>query len=180
MYALNHLQATKGTWYWVVNFTRDGKRYSKRFYEPMYGGSKKARQAAIAWRDQMLAQTPAMTVVQFSQKVRSNNTSGVPGVTFHQTPRQPEGIWQAGLTLANGKRLRKSFSVLLHGHQQAFDLAVAARRTMLQEAEDRPYLYAPLALAKSARAVKTSEPWANASSSNVTAPMKTSTEKREN
>jgi hypothetical protein len=61
----------------------------------MYGGSTKARQVAISSRDEMLAKTPAMTLVELSQKVRSNNTSGVPGATFHKTARQPEGIWQA-------------------------------------------------------------------------------------
>jgi hypothetical protein len=146
MYAIKHLQATSGTWYWVVNFSRAGKMFSKRFYEPMYGGSKNARQAAILWRDEMLAKTRPMTVVEFSQKVRSNNTSGVPGVTFHKTARQPEGIWQAGLTLASGKRIRKSFSVLLYGDKVAFELAVRARQTMLQEAQDQPYLYSPVAL----------------------------------
>jgi hypothetical protein len=146
MYALKHLQATSGTWYWVVNFSRNGTMYSKRFYEPMYGGSNKARQAAIAWRDQMLAQIKPMTVVEFSQKVRSNNTSGVPGVTFHKTASQPEGIWQAGLTLGSGKRLRKSFAVLLHGERQAFELAVQARQAMLEQTKDKPYLHSPVAL----------------------------------
>jgi hypothetical protein len=156
MYALKHLQATSGTWYWVVNFSRNGTMYSKRFYEPMYGGSKPARQAAIAWRDQMLAQIKPMTVVEFSQKVRSNNTSGVPGVTFHKTASQPEGIWQAGLTLASGKRLRKSFSILLHGERKAYELAVQARQAMLEEAKDSVYLYANVALkaAKAAHVVK--------------------------
>jgi hypothetical protein len=140
----------------VVNFSRNGQVFSRRFYEPMYGGSKKARQAAIAWRDEMLAKTPALTVLEFSQKVRSNNTSGVPGVTFHKTPRQPKGIWQAGLTLSSGKRLRKSFSVLWHGDENAFALAVQAREAMLAQADDEPYLYSPVALkaAKSARSPK--------------------------
>lgn len=146
MYAIKHLQATSGTWCWAVNFSRAGKRFSKRFYEPMYGGSKKARQAAMAWRDQMLAQTPPLTMVEFSQKVRSNNTSGVPGVTFHKSACQPEGFWQAGLTLASGRRIRKSFSVLSLGDRQAFALAVQARQTMLEDAQDGPYLYAPVAL----------------------------------
>ncbi|XVJ70977.1 MAG: AP2 domain-containing protein [Rhizobacter sp.] len=146
MYALKHLQATSGTWCWVVNFSRNGTMYSKRFCEPMYGCSKGARQAAIAWRDQMLAQIKPMTVIEFSQKVRSNNTSGVPGVTFDKTTRQPEGIWQAGLTLSSGKRLRKSFSVLMHGERRAFELAVQARQVMLDDAQDRPYLHAPFAV----------------------------------
>ena len=161
MYAIQHLQATSGTWYWAVNFSRFGVPYAKRFYEPMYGGSKKARQAAIAWRDEMLAQIKPMTVVEFSQKVRSNNTSGVPGVTFHKTARQPEGIWQAGLTLSSGKRLRKSFSVLLHGERKAYEMAVQARQAMLDEAQDSIYLYSQVAL-KAAKANKAIKPNAKA------------------
>ncbi len=175
MYALKHLQATSGTWYWVVNFSRNGTMYSKRFYEPMYGGSKQARQAAVAWRDQMLAQIKPMTVVEFSQKVRSNNTSGVPGVTFHKTARQPEGIWQAGLTLSSGKRLRKSFSVLTNGERQAFELAVQARRAMLEAAKDGVYLYSKVALkaAKATQGIKRAEkvsPRPHAATPNPAAP----------
>ena len=59
MYALQHLQATSGTWYWVVNFSRNGTMYSKRFYEPMYGGSMQARQAATAWRDSTAIRKPS-------------------------------------------------------------------------------------------------------------------------
>jgi hypothetical protein len=154
MYAIKHFQATSGTWYWVVAFSRNGTMYSRRFYEPMYGGSLQARQAAIAWRDERLAQIKPMTVVEFSQKIRSNNTSGVPGVTFHRTASQPEGIWQAGLTLATGKRIRKSFSVLMHGERRAFELAVQARQVMLDDAQDRPYLHAPLAVKMSRKQSK--------------------------
>ena len=77
----------------------------------------------------------------------------MPGVTFHKTVRQPEGIWQAGLTLASGKRLRKSFSVLLHGERQAYELAVQARQAMLDDAQDSVYLYSNVAL-KAARATQ--------------------------
>jgi hypothetical protein len=148
---------------------------SKRFYEPMYGGSKKARQAAIAWRDEMLVRIKPMTVVDFSQKIRSNNTSGVPGVTFHKTARQPEGIWQAGLTLSGGKRLRKSFSVLLHGERNAYELAVQARRAMLDDAQDSIYLYSNVALkaAQASKAIKPpvkAEPQPHAAAPNPAAP----------
>jgi hypothetical protein len=153
MYALKQLRATAGAWCWVVNFSRNGTMYSKRFYEPMYQGSMQARQAAIAWRDEMLAKTKPMTVVEFSQKVRSNNTSSVPGVKFHKTAIQPEGIWQAGLTLASGKRLRRFFALLLHGERKAYELAVQARQAMLDDAQDSTYLYSSAAL-KAAKATQ--------------------------
>jgi AP2 domain len=150
MYAIYRMQTTSGTWYSVVHFSRNGKMFYKRFYEPKHGGTENARQAAIAWRDEMLATIKPMTLVEFSQKVRSNNTSGTPGVTFHKRVSQPEGFWQASLALAGGRRITKAFSVLLYGERQAFELAVQARQEMLDQAEDRPYLYSREAL-KSAK-----------------------------
>jgi hypothetical protein len=144
-YALTHLQATSGTWYWAVNFSRNGKPYAKRFYEPMYGGSVKARAAAVAWRNAQLATTKPMTLAEFCQKKRSNNSSGVPGVCLMYSPRQPLGFWQAKITLGGGKYKSKSFSVLQHGERAAFKLAVQARQQMLEAAENVPYLYDPLA-----------------------------------
>lgn len=144
-YALFHLQATSGTWYWVVHFSRNSKRHYKRFYEPMYGGSAKARAAAVAWRDAQLKATKPLTMVEFCQKARNNNTSGVPGVCFMVSKAQPLGFWQAKLKIGGGKYKSKSFSVLQHGERGAYKLAVAARQCMLAEAKDAPYLYDPLA-----------------------------------
>ena len=72
-------------------------------------------------------------------------SSGVPGVHFLTPAAQPEGIWQAKLKLADGTRWTKTFSVRKHGYDKAFRLAGAARREMLRNAEDRPYVYDPLA-----------------------------------
>lgn len=95
VYAIGHLQAGTGTWYWCVHFSRGGKLHYRRFYEPKYGGSEAARRAAIAWRDERLASTKVLGVLEFCQKKRSNNRSSVPGVHFLKPPAQPEGIWQA-------------------------------------------------------------------------------------
>ena len=145
MYAIKRLQASKGTWYWVVNFSRRRVHHERRFYDPKHGGSDAALQAAIAWRDQRLAEAKVLGVLEFCQQKRSNNSSGVPGVHFLTPAAQPEGIWQAKLKLADGTRKTKTFSVLKHGYDRAFRLAVAARREMLHTAEDRPYVYDPLA-----------------------------------
>ena len=154
MYAIKHLQADKGTWYWSVNFSRNGQHHYRRFYEPKYGGSDAALQAAIAWRDEKLAEAKVLGVLEFCQKKRSNNSSGVPGVHFLTPAAQPEGIWQARLKLADGTNTTKTFSVQKHGKRKAFKLAVAARREMLQRAKDRPYVYDPLAKKFAARQSK--------------------------
>jgi hypothetical protein len=144
MYAISHLQAESGTWYWGVHFSRQGKRYYRRFYEPKHGGSAAALKAAIAWRDELLAKLEPLTLVAFCQVKRGHNTSGVPGVHFLTSAAQPLGIWQAKLKL-NGVGRTKSFSVLKHGYHGAYELAVAAREQILATADDRVYLYDKLA-----------------------------------
>lgn len=144
-YAIKRLQHDKGAWYWVVNFSRRGQRHSRRFYDTAHGGSRGARRAAIAWRDQKLAEVDVLGVLEFCQTKRSNNTSGVPGVHFLRPANQPEGIWQARLKLADGTKMIRTFSVRKYGEREAFRLAVLARTEMLGKAEDRPYLYDPLA-----------------------------------
>ena len=141
MYAIKHLQADRGTWYWAVHFRRRGRLYYRRFYEPKYGGSRRALRAAIRWRDRELAKAKVLTFREFHQQKRSNNRSGVPGVHFLRSERQPHGAWQAKIKLADGKKLTKSFSVRRFGRKRAFELAVDARRDMVALVEDRPYLY---------------------------------------
>lgn len=140
MYAIFHLQATSGTWYWNVNFSRRGVLYYRRFYQPKYGSSSMALKAAIAWRDEQLANAGALSLLEFCVQKRSSNTSGVPGVHFLKSAAQPLGLWQAKLKLA-GKYTSKSFSVLKHGEHQAYEMAVAARQQMIEAAQDRPYVY---------------------------------------
>lgn len=145
LYAITHQRASKGTPYWCVNFSRKGVSSYKRFYEPKYGGTDQALAAAVAWRDQQLAQLAAMTMVEFCAKKRSSNSSGVPGVHFLKSKAQPHGFWQAKLKLGGGKYLSRNFSVLYYGDKEAFDLAVSARKAMLANAEDRPFVRHPTA-----------------------------------
>lgn len=146
MYAITRLQVQpSGTWCWSVNFSRAGKPRARRFYDPKYGGSMAAKRAAVAWRDAQLAKVKAIGILEFAQLPRANNTSGVPGVTFSKSTRQPEGFWQARLKLDGGPTRTASFSVRLHGERRAYALAVKARRRMLAEAEaeaeDRAFVH---------------------------------------
>lgn len=141
MYAIRRHCAAINAWCWRVNFRRQGKFYSKTFYDMTCGGSKNAKAAAIAWRDEKLAAIKALTMVEFHQQKRSNNVSGVPGVHFHKTPAQPLGFWQANIKSNDGKRVAKSFSVRRYGDREAFRRAVTARSELLARVENRPYLY---------------------------------------
>jgi hypothetical protein len=119
--------------------------YSKTFYDLACGGSKEAKVQAVAWRDAQLAQIEALTMVEFHERQRSNNASGVPGVHFHKTTRQPLGFWQAKIRFHDGKSRAKAFSVRLHGFEEAFRLAVAARSELLEKVESRAFLHHPVA-----------------------------------
>jgi hypothetical protein len=144
-YAIKRLQADKGTWYWFVKFSRCGEPYERRFYDPKHGGAGAALAAAIKWRDGMLAKIKVLRMIDFCQQQRSNNTSGTPGVHFLRPKAQPHGIWQARLKLADGTCETKTFAVLKHGERKAFALALAARKAMLRRADNRAYVYDPLA-----------------------------------
>jgi hypothetical protein len=109
------------------------------------GGSKEAKALAIAWRDEQLRQLEALTLLDFHKQKRSNNVSGVPGVHFLKSARQPLGFWQAKIKPHNGRSKTKSFSVLLHGEREAFHLAVAARDELLGKVNNKPYLKHPVA-----------------------------------
>lgn len=98
--------------------------------------------AAIAWRDRSIARSRVLTMREFCQQKRSNNTSGVPGVHFLRPTRLPKGIWQARISLPDGRKIHKTFSVSRYGERRAFDNAVAARRELLRLIDDRPYLKA--------------------------------------
>lgn len=140
MYAIVRLKAARSAWYWAVHLKRRGVLHYRRFYDRKHGGSQKALAAAVAWRDAISAKVAAMTVREFHEQRRSNNRSGVPGVHFLRTVRQPTGIWQAMLKLPNGRRISKTFSVGKYGRREAFRRAVAARSQMLEKVQHRLYL----------------------------------------
>lgn len=149
MYAILRHRAAIKAWCWHVCFSRSGKMYSKSFYDQVCGGAKQAKAQAIAWRDDQLRKLEDFTLLDFHKQKRSNNVSGVAGVHFLKTPRQPLGFWQAKIKPHNGKSMTKPkpkpFSVHLHGDKEAFDLAVAARDELLKKVKDRLYLQHPVA-----------------------------------
>lgn len=145
MYAITRLKAARNAWYWVVHFRRRGTLYSKRFYDLKCGGSLPARAAAIAWRDEQIAHAEVLTLRDFHAQRRSNNTTGVPGVHLVKSASQPDGAWQAKITLPDGHKVHKSFSIRKFGYADAFDLAVKARTELLELVDDRPYLMHPVA-----------------------------------
>src|SRR3954465_12102799 len=110
MYAIRRLKRNLNAWCWRVSFIRRGKPYANAFPDLKHGGRKQALSAAIKWRDKTLKKLDAMTMREFHELKKSDNTSGVPGVHFQKTRRQPLGFWQANIKFVkSGVRISKSF-----------------------------------------------------------------------
>ena len=157
LYAIRRHKAAVNAWCWVVSFRRRGQLHDKRFYDLSLGGSAAAKAAAIAWRDAQLEQIETLSMREFHAQVRSNNTSGVPGVHFIKTFQQPMGVWQAKIKLPDGHKVHKSFSVRRCGYDEAYALAVNARKELLQLIEARAYVKHPVAKRKATETAKRSE-----------------------
>lgn len=138
-YGITRLKKAKAAWCWNVVLSRRGKTFSKAFYDESLGGKAAALRAAIAWRDEV-ARTEVLTFRDFHEHQRSNNTSGVPGVCLVKSAAQPEGTWQAMIKPEGKRKMTRSFSIKKFGEREAFSLAVAARKEMLDALEDRLYL----------------------------------------
>ena len=124
----------------IVNVRRRGRIHTRRFAASKHGGLAAALAAALAWRNTCLADTPVLTLREFHARVRSNNTSGTPGVTFLRPRKQPDGLWQAKISFGDGRRFCRKFSVRKFGAAEAFARAVAARLEFLGLVAERPYV----------------------------------------
>ncbi|AVS91621.1 AP2 domain-containing protein [Paracidovorax avenae] len=114
---------------WSVAIARRGERFAQEFVAADYGSAEGAKTAAIAWRDDVLKRIPAMSKREFSSIVRSNNTSGVPGV--YRRTSKGFTFWCAQVNLPNGKTRKRIFAVVKHGEERAKQLAIEARTELL-------------------------------------------------
>jgi len=119
------------SYYQGVVIKRRGKAYQRRFYESRCGGELAALKMAQAWRDTIIAKHPAISTAQFCAIVRSNNTSGIPGV-YLRTKTNGRGAvasyaWVARIPLGTGKTRLKNFSIKIYGESGAKQRAIDAR-----------------------------------------------------
>ena len=132
--------------YQRVHLRRNGRVFQKKFFECRYNGELATLQLARAWRDAIIAQHAPILMTQFCAIVRSNNTSGVAGVTRNiKTQRRKNGTvsryvcWDAAIPLGNGKRRYRTFNVNKYGEEGAKQRAVEARLQGLALLQVRAY-----------------------------------------
>jgi hypothetical protein len=113
---------------------RKGRRASKFFADQDYGGKRKALSAAKQHRDHLESKMRGYTAKQRAQRQRSNNTSGITGVrrvyeTDYRWDSEPTyGFWVAQWTPTHGRRQTRRFSIDKYGDDEAYRLAVLARK----------------------------------------------------
>src|SRR6056297_1579390 len=124
----------KTTGGYLLRIMRRGHMYSQFFPDAEYGGKRKALIAAKEVRDQLEAELKHYTAKQLAKKERANNTSGVTGVRLVEEvdkrwKSQPAyKYWIAQWSPEKGLRKTKRFSVEKYGHDEAYRLAVKARK----------------------------------------------------
>ena len=123
--------ATTGRW--VVRFRRNRKTYVGHFADSHHGGKRAALKAAKAWRDVRLREAQPMSSKTYFSFIRKNNTSGVTGVfriklvkTHADGTRVERWAWIAHSPTKPIKV--RSFSIAKYGEQEAFNLAITARK----------------------------------------------------
>ncbi len=133
-YCINRVQVGKKSPSYLVTVKRQGINVTKHFSVSVLGGEEEAFKAAQEWRDRVLALLPPMTYRQLKTLVRANNNSGIPGVWRTNHPTCP--YWMACIETGAQKRTRK-FSVKKYGEENAKQMAIEARRQMLQTGQDK-------------------------------------------
>lgn len=132
---------------WKVTLRRRGLILHKSFHDQTWDGAENALAAAKRYRDAMVQLVPPLTMLEYVQNVKTNNTSGFAGVYFHQR-RSGARSWSARIQLTGGKIVSKTFAESIYG-SRARELAIQARQEMLKLVDDtRTFTFSPGAIAE--------------------------------
>ncbi|MCA9033798.1 MAG: AP2 domain-containing protein [Planctomycetaceae bacterium] len=131
-----------GTHGYEVRVMRRGKAFHKFFNDRKFGGKRKALAAAREYRDELVARLPVQSRKALAKVKSSRNTSGIVGVRLSEEVdrRGPNELvyhyWVAQWSPRPGVRRTRRFSVEKYGDEEAFRLAMKARRAGMREMED--------------------------------------------
>lgn len=128
---------------WLVTIQRQGVIHRRHFGDGTHGGKRKALIAARAFRDDIMEKFPPYSMATYAQIVKTNNQTGVVGVSRHcttNTRHLPEHerrwFWVAAWPAKDGRK-RVRFSVNKYGEELAFQLALTARKEGIAALSDK-------------------------------------------
>ena len=132
--------------YLHVSINRNGKMFQKYFPEKRNGGEQNTMKLAQAWRDTIIAKHPPMSLMAFCSILRSNNTSGMAGIsrTIKRNPAKSGRVsemayWKSRIPMADGKFRLCYFSITKFGEEGAKQLAIDARTQGLRALADTAF-----------------------------------------
>jgi hypothetical protein len=136
IYCIDH--AKSRTHSWLVTVQRRGRIYHRHFTDAVYGGKRKAFDAATVYRDSLIVALRPFTRPERCRIKKKNNRSGISGVTKIDTWEHIRGrryhrrYWLAQWPIGNGKAHMKKFSITRYGEQGARQRALRARHDALK------------------------------------------------
>ncbi|HMS85234.1 MAG TPA: AP2 domain-containing protein [Nitrospira sp.] len=146
LYAIQRIDHQRSrTHAWKVIIQRRKTIYMRYFSDGRHEGKEAALKAAKAYRDQLIARHPPMTRREVCVIRKTNNTSGVSGITridsveWTQSRKVHRLYWDAQWPTLSGKPVHRKFSITLYGERRAFQLAVHARRQGLRQLTRAPF-----------------------------------------
>jgi hypothetical protein len=98
-------------WGFEVSLIRNGVRYYRQFGRASYGGEEQALLQAQDWRDHIVRSVPPVPRRARAEKMRANNSTGVPGVFHRLAPGGRVRGWLAKTYIAQDEILRADFPV---------------------------------------------------------------------
>lgn len=126
---------------WRVCLSRRGRSFSRTFSVKRYGSDEAAIGAALAYRNKLVSEHAMVSRRENHVILRANCHSGIPGVRLSKTSASER--WIASIRLSEGGSTSASFCVKKYGFDQAFELAVQARKQMLALVVDQKTFRAP-------------------------------------
>lgn len=114
-------------WGFEVSLVRNGVRYYRQFGRASYGGEEQALLQAQDWRDHIVRSVPPAARRERAEKMRANNSTGVPGVFHRLAPGGRVRGWLAKTYIAPDEILRADFPV--EGLGDAAQLLAIRERT---------------------------------------------------
>jgi len=128
-----------GTHGWEVRITRRGKSVAKYFSDREHRGKRGSLTAAKAFRDEQIEKMRPYTRVELMKRAAKRSET-VTGVRLRENVVVKNGwqytykTWEASWTPAEGgKRIKRQFSINKYGDDQAYKLAVKARKEAVRE-----------------------------------------------
>ena len=124
---------------WLVRVQRKKEITIKMFTDGVFGGKRKSFNAALEFRNKVLAGISEYEYnIHIRTILRKNNKSGIPGVGRYEAIQnintgRKAAFWTAFWDDENGKRRSRKFYVSCYGEHNAKKKAVSKRKEMLKE-----------------------------------------------